>query len=240
MDTNGTTHAIADFDRSPPVHTAQYDRSIRLFTAGYESMFLMSYAFLHSMIPEDAELLVVGAGTGMEICTFGKLNPRWKFMGVDPSAEMLSIARRKTDEANISDRVKLFNGYTHDLAETETYDAATCVLVMHFLPDDGAKLQLLKSIAAHLKSGAPLVLVDGFGAPGSDQFRQTVTAWKLYVKAQGVDPQMVEDGFNGQILKRLQFVPEERIKSLLKVAGFENPSRFFTGFLYGGWVATKK
>jgi hypothetical protein len=60
------------------------------------------------------------------------------------------------------------------------------------------------------------------------------------VKSRGVDPQTVEDGFSGQILKRLQFVPEERIETLLDEAGFGKPSRFFTGFLYGGWVTNKR
>jgi tRNA (cmo5U34)-methyltransferase len=111
---------------------------------------------------------------------------------------------------------------------------------MHFLPDDGSKLRLLESIGRRLKSGSPFILADGFGEKDSETFNRTVSAWKTFVKARGVDPQTVEDGFNGQILKRLQFVPEERIEALLAEAGFEKPSRFYTGFLYGGWIAIKK
>jgi tRNA (cmo5U34)-methyltransferase len=230
----------ANFDSNPPIGVSQYDESIRLFTAAYEPMFAMAYAFLRSMLPEDAEVLVVGAGTGMEICTFGLNSPRWKFTGVDPSAEMLSIAKKNIDANGLSNPVSLFNGYAHDLPGSGLFDAATCILVMHFLPDDGSKLDLLKSIGQHLKSGSPLILIDGFGARNSDEFERTVLAWKTFVKTRVGDPKMVDGGFSGQILKRLQFVPEERIEELLGEAGFGKPSRFFTGFLYGGWVTIKK
>lgn len=230
----------SNFDRNPPVSIIQYDDSIRLFTAAYEQLFAMAYAYLRSTLNVNADLLIVGAGTGMEICAFGEQSRRWHFTGVDPSAEMLSIARDKIARREMEFRVKLFRGYTHDLPDAPVFDGATCILVMHFLPDDGAKLELLRSISKRLKSGAPLVLVDAFGDRNSESFARTVEAWKTYVKAKGVEPQSVDEGFSGQILKRIQFVPEERIIGLLDEAGFEKPYRFYTGFLYGGWLALKR
>jgi tRNA (cmo5U34)-methyltransferase len=230
----------ASFDTNPPVGVSQYDSSIRQFTAAYEPMFTMAYSCLRSMVRDDARLLIVGAGTGMEICTFGLHSPGWDMTGVDPSGEMLAIAQKKIDEKRLANSISLFKGYVHDLPETSGYDAATCILVMHFLPDDGSKLRLLESIGRRLKSGSPLILVDGFGMKDSDSFNLTVSAWKTFAKTQGVDPQLVEEGFSGQILKRLQFVPEKRMETLLVEAGFEKPSRFYTGFLYGGWVTIKK
>ena len=232
--------AASNFDRNPPVAHNQYDDSIRLFTAAYEPLFDMAHASLRSMVGENADLLIVGAGTGMEICTFGQKCENWHFTGIDPSADMLAIARQKIAEQGLSGRVELVNGYTDDLPAGRLYDGATCVLVMHFLPDDGSKLRLLKSISQHLKSGAPFVLVDDFGDLNSAEFWRTVDAWRTYVKAKGADPKLVDEGFSGQILKRLHFVPESRIMELLDEAGFEKPSRFFTAFLYCGWVAVKK
>lgn len=238
--TENKATAASNFDDNPPVALNQYDESIRLFTAAYEELFAMAYACMRSMVGENADLLIVGAGTGMEICTFGRKSEGWRFTGVDPSAEMLAIARQKIAETGLSGHVELFNGYTDDLPEGRLYDGATCVLVMHFLEDDGSKLALLKSISNHLKSGATFILVDDFGDLTSDEFRRTVEAWKTYVKSKGADPKLVDEGFSGQILKRIKFVPESRIMELLDEAGFEKPSRFFTAFLYCGWVAVKK
>lgn len=240
MNADDIDRNASNFDRNPPVSIIQYDDSIRLFTAAYEQLFAMAYAYLRATVKDNADLLIVGAGTGMEICTFGEKSRRWNFTGVDPSAEMLAIAREKIAKREMEFRVKLFRGYVHDVPEVPVFDGATCILVMHFLPDDGAKLHLLKSIGQRLKRGAPLILVDAFGDSSTEAFARTVEAWKTFVKTKGVNPQFVEDGFSGQILKRLQFVPEDRIMSLLDEAGFERPHRFYTGFLYGGWMTIKK
>ena len=240
MSFHSNTSTASNFDSNPPISLNQYDESIRQFCAAYEPLFIMAYSCLRSLLKDNADLLVVGAGTGMEICTFGQKSPRWRITGVDPSAEMLVIAQNKIASLQLSNQITLFNGYTHDLPESHLYDGATCILVMHFLTDDGSKLQLLKSIGQRLKSGAPLILVDGFGDRCSPEFDRAVAAWKTFVKAGGVDPGVVEDGFTSQILKRIQFVPEERLASLLAETGFEEPFRFYTSFLYGGWVAIKR
>jgi len=228
------------FDRNPPVEVYNYDESIRHFCGAYEAIFDLSYAYLRSMVRVDGELLIVGAGTGMEICHFGQKNPLWKMTGIDPSKDMLSLAEEKMSVQRITNLVKFFCGYTDQLPETQSYDGATCILVMHFLSDDGSKLQLLKSISSRLKKEAAFILVDGFANCNDMTFEQTVSAWKTHVKATGIAPDIVEDGFNNQILKRLQLVPENRMEALLLEAGFDKPYRFFTSFLYGGWVMKKK
>ncbi|MFZ2538639.1 MAG: class I SAM-dependent methyltransferase [Oscillospiraceae bacterium] len=237
---NTKLQQATDFDLNPPIELNKYDESIRQFCAAYEPMFFMACSFIRSMVKDNAELLIVGCGTGMELISFGLENPLWNMTGVDPSVEMLSIAKQKIDENHLLNSIQLFHGYTHDLPESNLYDAATCILVMHFLSDDGAKLHLLKSISQRLKSGSPLILIDGFGNINSNHFEQTVLAWKTFVKSMGVEDKIVEDGFNNQILKRIQFVEEERIKSLLTEAGFDESLRFFTSFAYGGWIAIKK
>jgi tRNA (cmo5U34)-methyltransferase len=78
---------------------------------------------------------------------------------------MLSLAGKKTSEMNIKNKINLVRGYVDDLEDTERFDGATCILVMHFLRDDGSKLGLLQNISRRLKPGAPLVLVDGSGSP---------------------------------------------------------------------------
>ena len=56
---------------------------------------------------------------------------------------MLLIARKKVAAASLENRISLVRGLINDVAEKD-FDAATSILVMHFLPDDGTKLNFLK------------------------------------------------------------------------------------------------
>jgi tRNA (cmo5U34)-methyltransferase len=229
-----------NFDKIPPVGIQEYDAAIRSFCGAYEEIFKLSHCCLRETLPQRAKVLVVGAGTGMEIIEFAPLNPDWSFHGIDPSEKMLSLAREKISEKNIRNKISLIQGYVDDLSDNESFDAATCILVMHFQKDDGAKLDLLKSISRYLKPGAPFILVDGCGKPDSRVFKKNLNAWKQYPVMHGLKPDYVEKAFNKTILKMVRFVPESRILELLREAGFTKVFKFYSGFLYGGWTAYKK
>jgi tRNA (cmo5U34)-methyltransferase len=233
------TSQAGNFDKKPPVKVEKYDKSIRLFCGAYEEMFKISHSCLRARLPKDAKVLVVGAGTGMEICEFGPLNPGWSFCGVDPSEDMLTLATRKISEKNLTNHIEFKKGYVDDLEDTEVFDGATCILVMHFLKDDGGKLALLKSICKRLKRGTPFLLIDGYGQPGSREFEEIKASWKQYPMIQGVLSENVENAFNEVIMKMIQFVPESRILELLRTAGFTGMFKFYSGFLYGGWMGYK-
>ncbi len=229
-----------NFDEKPPMNVEEYDKFIRQFCGAYEEIFKLTHCYLRAILPKQARILVAGIGTGMEILEFAPLNPGWSFCGVDPSADMLALAGKKISKMNLAGEIELRKGYVDDLKEGEVFDAATCILVMHFLKDDGAKLNLLESISKRLKHGAPLVLIDGFGEPGSTNFEEIKVAWKNYPVISGVPSETVENIFNEVIMKTVQFVPEWRIMELLETAGFTRVSKYFSGFLYGGWMGYKK
>jgi tRNA (cmo5U34)-methyltransferase len=226
-----------NFDKTPPAGVEEYDTKIKLFCGGYIEIFKLSYCCLNAVLPRCAKVLVVGAGTGMEITEFAPLSPDWSFCGVDPSANMLSLAKKKISEKRLRNEIRLMQGYVDDLNDKEGFDGATCILVMHFLKDDGAKLGLLKSIHQRLKRGAPLVLVDGCGEPASKAFEETMNAWKQYPVMHGVDHEQVEKAFSEIIVKMVRFVLEPRILELLNQAGFINVFKYYSGFLYNGWTA---
>ena len=228
-----------DFDNNPPVPTSKYDEMVQMSIPGYEALHTMALSFLRSKLPEEANLLVVGAGSDMELVTFGKANSQWQLLGVDPSSNMLSLAQQKIDQNDLVERVKLFQGYTHELSETPLYDAATCILVMHFIPDDGSKLALLQSISQRLKSSATLILVDLFGEKGTETFEQLTQVWKLYSNEMGMSVQIIEKREKA-IQEGIYFIPEPRVLELLQQADFGNIIKFYTGLLFGGWVATKR
>lgn len=110
---------------------------------------------------------------------------------------------------------------------------------MHFLPDDGAKLNFLKAIADKLKPGAPIVLVDLEGEIGSGEYNVLNAAWKnqqLFIRA---DNDRVNEEF-AMREKEVHFISEKRIELLLEEAGFIQIQKFFKAYLFGGYVAIKR
>ncbi len=62
---------------------------------GYRTLFSMVAALADPVLPRGGRLLVVGAGTGIELATFRRARPDLHLTGVDPSAQMLALARQR-------------------------------------------------------------------------------------------------------------------------------------------------
>jgi tRNA (cmo5U34)-methyltransferase len=227
-----------DFDKNAPVAGKEYDTLIAKALPGYDAMHLMALSCLRSQLSEKANLLIVGAGTGVELVRFGTGNSHWQMLGVDPSVNMLSIAEDKIKNSGLSERVQLFKGYTQDLPADSIYDAATAILVMHFIPDDGSKLAFLQSIAQRLKPSATFILVDVFGKKGSPELERTTSILQCLWEDTGIPlEKRVEliENFD----KRVYPITEARLWELLQQVDFCNILKFYTGLWVGGWMATK-
>jgi tRNA (cmo5U34)-methyltransferase len=217
---------------------ARYDNFVRQAIFGYEQMFPMILAFLSPGLGDQANVLVVGSGTGMELATFGSCMPAWTFTGVDPSEQMIRLARAKLESLNLSERVCLHHGTVDGLAQDQLFDAATLNLVLHFVPDNGAKRALLQGIAERLKPGARLVLMDMGGDPQSERYRATQGCWKNYMLQRGMTSAGVDALFK-QAAETQHFIPETRLLELLAETGFGPVEKIYQAFLNSGWVAQK-
>jgi len=232
------TKQTIDFDQNAPIAGSEYDNMAPLVLPGYEAMHQMALACLQANLPPEANILVVGAGTGMELIKFAKGNSKWQILGVDPSEKMLAIAQEKIQQHDLSEQVKLFQGYTDDLPETSIYDAATSILVMHFIADDGGKLAFLQSIAQRMKSSSTFILVDVFGEKGTDDFQQIVSLIKKFWQQRGI-PEAKQIELLETMDQGVYQISETRVLELLEQAGFSKMIRFYTGLWVGGWVALK-
>jgi tRNA (cmo5U34)-methyltransferase len=77
-----------------------------------------------------------------------ELQPNWSFIGVDPSAAMLDLAR--SDVWAIAQRVELVEGLADDVSPAE-FDGAKCLLVLHLL-NTIERLHTLKKYDVDLNS----------------------------------------------------------------------------------------
>lgn len=90
----------------------------------------MVMLLLAERAPDDARVLVLGAGGGLEIKAFAEARPGWWFDGVDPSAEMMNLAQ--VTLGPLAARARLHHGLI-DCAPEGPFDAATCILTLHFV-----------------------------------------------------------------------------------------------------------
>jgi len=216
----------------------EYDDTAHKIIPAYDSIYELTQHLLRGQLNKEAKVLVAGAGTGKEIIDYSQNNPHWSFTGFDPAESMLTLARKKVESASLGNRISLVHGLINDVTEKD-FDAATSILVMQFLPDNGAKLNFLQRIAEKLKSGAPIVLVDIEGIIGSDKYNTLNTAWKnqQFFKRGATDKVREEFAIRE---KEVHFIPQIRIESLLKEAGFDKVYKFFQAYLFGGYEAVKK
>ncbi|MGD9784535.1 MAG: class I SAM-dependent methyltransferase [Hyphomicrobiaceae bacterium] len=205
------------------------------FIPGRRAIFaIVESAFLELLGKGPARILVVGAGGGEEIIRLGSDNPSWSFVGVDTYAPMVELAERRIGATSVGPRSVVRLIAIDELADTG-FDAATCLLTAHFVPDDGAKLAFLKAIHARLKPGAPLAIVDGVGVAGEPETELLRRIWTRHAIRNGVDEQMARS--NAQNFAKVAIVSVEREEQLLKNAGFGELVPVFRGLAIKGWLA---
>jgi tRNA (cmo5U34)-methyltransferase len=227
-------------DRIYAAEKAQaYDRRMRDAIPGYEALHQLACMVVAENTGGHGRVLVAGAGTGAECVALGQACPALHVVGIDPAKDMLTLAEHKVAEHDLTERVRLYPCEVKALPTFEPFDAATLLLVLHFIPDDGAKLALLTDLAKHLKPGSSLVLADLFGPGWGDEWQaQLRIFWRHLQKAAGIAPADIDKGF-AHVDRDIHPVTEDRLTELLAEAGFGPPLPFFRALCFGGWVAQR-
>lgn len=210
--------------------------------SGYDQFveaWIPNYRYFLDFLPKlfwdsaRTEILVVGCGTGNEIQKLVAKQKKWNVTGIDPSPEMIQQARQKLEGYT---NVRLIEALIGDLEVDRKYDAATLLLVLHFLEDNGSKLELLKQIGDRLVSGALFVMLDITG--DERMIRENLRILRLLLP-DDITEEQINHRLN-RIEKELFHVPEDRLEALCVEAGFEAPVRFFQSAIYMGWMTRKK
>ncbi|MCX8211149.1 MAG: methyltransferase domain-containing protein [Lewinella sp.] len=235
LETTINQHMQFDYPKIFKSHRATgYDDFVRAYIPFYEHIMALLPKLIAQAIPEgNRPILVAGCGTGNELLALATAHPEWQLEGIDPSPEMITQARHKLTAYS---RVRLANGYVSDLPLGACYGAVTLLFVLHFIPDDGAKLSLLRDVAKRMLPGAPLVLLDIFGRPA--ELSANLEVLKLMMPP-AADPAVVAERLR-TLPNRIKYIPERRLATLLEDAGFSAPQRFFQAAIYGGWIAYRK
>lgn len=231
-------YSAAKFDAS---RAGEYAQQSRIGLAGYDACHELSACMLSASLGEGgtARVLVVGAGgTAGEIVAAAQLEPAWSFVAVDPSPPMLDLARSHMVEAGVVDRVETVLGSVADLDSGSSFDAAIMIGVLHHLPGDMAKQDILAQIAVRLRPGAPLVVAGNYRAYASQPL--LMAAWANRWRMHGAESEEVQTKMNKLLHGAEPPRSEEAVIALLSEAGFEEPTRFFASLFWGAWLARRK
>ncbi len=197
-------------------------------------------ADLHRMVtllvaeraPADAHVLVVGAGGGLEIRAMAEARPDWRFTGVDPSSAMLDVARQTTSAC--AERTQFILGRAID-APPGPFDAAVCLLTLHFLDRD-ERLETLQEIGRRLRPGGTLVAAHHTAVGGEAEAWLRLSA--AFAGGASGDPEKA--AASARVMAgQLPLLSPEGEEDLFRDAGFLHPALFYAAFSFRGWVMTR-
>jgi tRNA (cmo5U34)-methyltransferase len=204
---------------------------------GYASLARLSAALIAASplaSQPGATVLVAGCGTGAELRAAREIRPDWHLSALDPSAEMLAIARARFGDAP---GIEWRCAAVEELQGSPAFDGALSVLVLQSLPDDGRKLTFLTALARSLRPGGQLVLVDLMRPASSPLQAQMAAAWLGFQRASGV----VE---SAEALERLAGglhpIGLARLTALVNAAGFGDPALFFQALDVQGFLLQRR
>ncbi|MFJ7141418.1 MAG: class I SAM-dependent methyltransferase [Pseudomonas protegens] len=234
---SSSVNPIEKFDTA---RADEYARQSRIALAGYDACHDLAACMLAASLGPSgsANILAVGAGgTAQEIIAMAALEPGWRFTAVDPSAPMLEAARQQLQANQLLHRTELQLATVDDLPTEELYEAATLIGVLHHLPGDDAKRQLLQAIGRRLKPGAPLIVAGNHYAYASQPL--LLKAWGQRWRQQGATADEVQAKL-GKILQGADPPHSEAaVQRLLEEGGFSEGTRFFSSLFWGAWLSRK-
>jgi len=194
-----------------------YDLMVNIFTLGHARR-LRSLTVEQALLQPGENVLDVGCGTGgVTIPAKLRIGKNGRVVGIDPSPEMISAARRKAKRARIEIDFRV--GVIESLPfPKETFDVVTSSLMMHHLPQH-LQVKGLAEIKRVLKPGGRLLIADMMRSSGSFPNRFfTLIAHHGHAVQSGI----------------------EDLPKLLGDAGFEDVEKLDASFMTIGFVRAKK
>ncbi|ENV07980.1 hypothetical protein F966_03840 [Acinetobacter higginsii] len=212
----------------------RYDDHIRRLIPGYELMHQQVDAILQSALSSDAQILIVGCGTGYELEYLLNRHPSWRFTAVDPSLSMLQKAQALIQALGQSERVQFVHGETAALPTQPKFDAALSILVAHFVPH-ALKPSFFAEILQRLKADGLLMTYDLMACEDPQQFK----ALPLLCQNNGLSAEQSQ-AMMERLAQDFFTLSFDAYQQLLQHTGFEQVHCFSQVLTYQGLIAQKK
>lgn len=209
-----------------------YDKNIKKVLPGYDLLHQLTAAYLAENLKNNAEILLVGAGTCRELEALGNLNLGWKFCAQDISADMLEIGKTKLSP-NILKRTEFFCTPIENLP-AKKFDAVLSLFVLHFVENPTQKQFFLNEIAKRTKDEGFLILADLFQTQIENSYKFLAKQYEIIGMSQlGIE----------RSVKNLKtnFYPisQKKLDELLENATFKTKQKFFQALEFAAFVINK-
>jgi tRNA (cmo5U34)-methyltransferase len=222
--------SVAPF--SDPATVARYAEGPPRQVPGFHDLQRMAALLLAERVPDDGNVLILGAGGGLELKAFAEMRPGWRFCGIDPSAEMLALAERTLGP--LASRADFHHGYIDD-APLGPFDGAACLLTLHFLPEEDRR-HAVAEVHRRLKPGAPFVVAHHSVSQEKEEKARWLARYAAFAKSSGIAPANADNAIQA-MSERLPLLSPDQDEAILVSAGFTDVALFYAGFTFRGWVA---
>ena len=192
-----------------------------------------------SDLPAEARILCVGVGTGSEMLYLAREFPQWQFTAVEPAVPMLDICRQRAEDAGIASRCTFHKGYLDTLPPTPPFDAATSLLVSHFIVDPEERRGFYHQIAARLRPDGFLItasLVADSSAPASPNL---LDVWMRMQEYTGVSAEQ-RGTMRGSYGRTFAAQAPREVEAIIASSGFSTPVLFLQTLLIHAWYARRE
>ena len=145
---------------------------------------------------------------------------------------MLSLA--KTALGPLASRVQLHHGHV-EAAPKGPFDAATCLLTLHFTTE-AERHRTLCEIHARLKPGGVFVAMHYSISQDPAERALWLSRCAAFAISSGVDPDKARMAA-AEIGQKLPILSPDQDEELMRKAGFSDIKVFYVGLAFRGWVA---
>lgn len=214
---------------------ARYDRSFERLAPMKQALHLLMGIVL-SELAEDARVVCVGAGTGAELLALATERPGWRFTVVEPAEAMLAICRQRAGQAGIIDRCTFYCGTLDTLPPCAPFDAATAILVSHFLTDPAQQAAFFTEIARRLRPDG--LLINAAVSSGADGAEALMPLWVAMLRYAGFPDERIA-AMRAAMGRDVAVLPPEELAARIAGSGFSSPVLFCQTLLIHAWCARR-